>query len=92
MFTCKVPQDIFPNAELWYLTIQMTAMVLPTGQVKAEVSMLKHWQLPADGHKWELKWPLVGDFQAIVVVMKMKDVNIYYRQDFLGEYHTHAQA
>ena len=67
-------------------------MVLPTGQVKAEVSMLKHWQLPADGHKWELKWPLVGDFQAIVVVMKMKDVNIYYRQDFLGEYHTHAQA
>ena len=54
--------------------------------------MLKHWQLPADGHKWELKWPLVGDFQAIVVVMKMKDVNIYYRQDFLGEYHTHALA
>jgi hypothetical protein len=34
-----VQQDIFLNQELWLVSIRMMAMVLPTGQVKAEVSM-----------------------------------------------------
>jgi len=50
----------------------MTAMVLPTGQDKAEVNILKHWQEPADGLRWDHILLPVGDFQELVDVMKMK--------------------
>jgi hypothetical protein len=65
-------------------------MVLPTGQDKVEASTVKHWQLPADGLKWELLLLPVGDFQATADVMKMKDVNIYCHQDFQAQDHIHV--
>jgi hypothetical protein len=67
-----------------------TAMVLPTGQVKVVVNTVRHWQLPADGLRWEPLLLPVGDFQATADVMKMKDVNIYYHQDFQAQDHIHV--
>jgi hypothetical protein len=59
------------------------AMVLPTGQDKAEVNMLKHWQEPADGLRWDHFLLPVGDFQATVDVTRMKAVmNLCSHQDF----------
>ena len=49
-------------------------MVFPTGQVKVVVNTARHWQLPADGLKWEHTLLPVGDFQAIADVTTTKDV------------------
>jgi hypothetical protein len=52
----------------------MMAMVLPTGQDKAEDNILKHWQEPADGLRWEHNLLPVGGFQELVDVTRMKAV------------------
>jgi hypothetical protein len=52
----------------------MMAMVLPIGQDKAEVNILKHWQEPADGLRWDHSLLPVGDLQELVDVTRMKAV------------------